>query len=174
MQRAMLGSLGGHVVLFSLLLVGPLSSPTEIPIPPVMTVRLMAAIPAPPEARPAPAPVARPKPKLKILPKHAPAATAKPRKKPPPEVVKRKPRPKEQSYEDAMASLREGDEFESLLQAPKAAAPSAAVASSATSEGTSSPSRCAERFVSIGKCPMTFAASEARCSRSTWGRRDSC
>jgi outer membrane biosynthesis protein TonB len=136
MQRAMLGSLGGHVVLFSLLLVGPLSSPTEIPIPPVMTVRLMAAIPAPPEARPAPAPVARPKPKLKILPKHAPAATAKPRKKPPPEVVKRKPRPKEQSYEDAMASLREGDEFESLLQAPKAAAPSAAVASSATSEGT--------------------------------------
>jgi outer membrane biosynthesis protein TonB len=138
MQRAILASLGGHVVLVGILLVGPGSSPMPVSMPPAITVRLMAALPAPPQAaKPAPAPVARPKPKLKILPKQAPPATARPRKKAEPEVVRRKPRPKEMAPEDAMAFLRQtaGEDAEPLLKAPATAAP-AVTSSMATSEGT--------------------------------------
>jgi colicin import membrane protein len=141
MQRAILASLGGHVVLFGMLLFGPGSSPTPVTMPPAITVRLMAALPSPPQAaKPAPAPVARPKPKVKILPKQAPSATAKPRKKPKPEVVKRKPRAKEMAPEDAMAFLRQtaGEDSEPLLKAPPTAtaAPAAVTSSMATSQGT--------------------------------------
>jgi len=151
MQRAMLGSLGGHVLLVVLLLLGPLSSPAPIPIAPAMTVKLMAAMPAPPPAAkpaPAPVPVAPPKPqaKVKVLPKEAPPVTAKPREKPKPkpeakpEVVYRKPRPTEMAPEDAMAFLRQtaGEDAEPLLQAPTetAAVASSVTSSTASSEGT--------------------------------------
>jgi colicin import membrane protein len=86
----------------------------------VLTVDLVASVPMPaapkpatriepqPEtksaAKPAPAPPP-PAPKLKILPKTAPPATAR-SARPEPEPVRRRPRPEEMSYDDALAQLR--------------------------------------------------------------------
>lgn len=146
MQRAMIGSLVGHALLVVFLLLAPTPSPPPLMAPPALSVKLMAALPAPTQASkpapaPAPVPVARPKPKVKILPKKAPAVTAKARKKPQPEpeVVRRKPRPKEMAPADAMEFLRQtaGEDSEPLLKAPEVAASASSVtSSSATSEGT--------------------------------------
>jgi protein TonB len=91
----------------------------DLPVlPPVISVDLLAALPAPqapPAPPPAPAkptpkavvkpPPVAPKPKKIVLPKKAPAAKRPPKKvdRPPP----KRPKPKELDYTDAMDKLRE-------------------------------------------------------------------
>ena len=111
-RHALIGSGIGHVLLIAMLAFAP--EPDPIAFPQAITVDLVAALPTAPAAAPAPpkpdpAPVPPPpppKPQVKILPKDAPTPVAKPKPKPKPEV-KRRERPKELSYEDALASLRE-------------------------------------------------------------------
>ena len=122
-QRAIIVSAVFHLMIVAALAFTP--DPPPIKMPSAITVDLVAALPAPPSAsRPKPAapvqkaPAPPPKAKVKILPKRAPdpappAPVAKPKPKPRPEpkpkpapVVRRKPRPEEMSYEDALAQLR--------------------------------------------------------------------
>jgi len=110
LRQAMLLSLAAHLVLVALLSLTPTAEP--IFMPPSISIDLLAALPSPaseaPKPVPVPVPVAKPKPKpkVKILPKQAPSATAKPRARPKPEPIKRRERPKEMSYDDALAKLR--------------------------------------------------------------------
>ncbi len=123
-QRAIILSAVFHLVIVVALAFTP--DPPPIKMPAAITVDLVAALPAPPRvsqpkpAAPAPkAPAAPPKAKVKILPKRAPdpappAPVAKPKPKPSPKsppqpapVLRRKPRPQEMSYEDALAQLRD-------------------------------------------------------------------
>jgi TonB family protein len=111
-QRTLLLSAVAHLFLFSLLYsasVGPPLIPQD-----VLTVDLIAAVPMPPAPKAAPAPAPKPAPappppvpKVKILPKTAPSAAARPAKPKPEPVVRRKPRPEELSYDDALAKLRD-------------------------------------------------------------------
>ena len=121
-------------------------------LPPVISVDLLAALPAP-QAPPAPAPApakptpkappkavvkpppVAPKPKKIVLPKKAPAAKRPPKKvdRPPP----KRPKPKELDYTDAMDKLREelGEpepttDKELLASAEPAAQPAAQAAAS--------------------------------------------
>ncbi len=117
-----------HVVLVAALSFAP--KPEAMLLSQAMTVDLVAAVPAPPSSAPkavpakpaapkptpAPPPPPPPKPAVKILPKEAPTpiVQAKPKPEPKP-VAKPKPepfvarpeRPKELSYEDTMAKLRD-------------------------------------------------------------------
>ena len=113
-RQFFLQALGASTLLHLMILGGFAFAPSPPPvlIPAAITVDLVAALPAPP-APPAKAmaPPAPPKPKVKILPKEAPTppAVAKPKPKPKPKpepVVARRERPKELSYEDALAKLR--------------------------------------------------------------------
>lgn len=116
-RQALAISLAGHLAAVAALSLAPSAEP--LLLAPAITVDLVAAIPSPsaaePAAKPAPEPAPKPvavpppAPKVKILPKEAPAATAKPRvePKPKPEPVIRRPRPREMSYEEAMAQLRQ-------------------------------------------------------------------
>ena len=118
------------------------SAPVPLRSPPSLTVDLIASLPLasppPPAASPtptptpAPAPAVRPKPKVKILPKRAPAALAKPKAKPKPApapVLRRRTRPKELAYDDALAQLR--GEIGEAAPAPRAEAPAKAAAPAA-------------------------------------------
>ncbi|MCH2184818.1 TonB C-terminal domain-containing protein, partial [Myxococcota bacterium] len=93
-------------------------------------------------------PASPPKPKVKILPKRAPdpsppVAKPKPQPKPSPQsppkpapVLRRKPRPEEMSYEDALAQLRD-DVGEAAPDAPKPApaSPQASAAANGVASG---------------------------------------
>jgi colicin import membrane protein len=115
-QRTLMLSVVAHLFFFSLFYNASFD-PSMMPYD-VLTVDLVASVPMPaapkpatpiepqPEtkgaAKPAPAPPAA---KVKILPKTAPAATAR-AARPEPETVRRRPRPEEMSYDDALAQLR--------------------------------------------------------------------
>ncbi|MDG2048737.1 MAG: TonB family protein [Myxococcota bacterium] len=146
-QRAVIVSALFHLVIVAALGFAP--DPPPLKMPSAITVDLVAAVPAPravatpkpaapvPRAQPAP-----PKTKVKILPKRAPdpvrpAPVVKPKPKPtaqsqpkPDPVIQRKERPKEMSYEDALAQLRddigEAAPAEPAPSTAKIAAPSAA------------------------------------------------
>jgi TonB family protein len=139
LRQMLLVSMAAHLFLVSGFYFAP--SPEPIRLPPSITVDLVASLPspaAPPEAKPAPDPAPKPpppppppKPKVKILPKQAPSATAKPKVKPKPDPPpKRRERPKELSYDDALARLRAdlGEEK------PKAPAPQVAKAEAPPAE----------------------------------------
>jgi TonB family protein len=122
----MLISLAAHLALVAALSLSP--EPEPFVMPASITVDLVASLPSaapppkaavapPPEPAAKPVPAAPPKPKVKILPKKAPSATAKPRVPPKPEPVVRRERPKELSYDDALAQLR-SEMGESTPQAP--------------------------------------------------------
>jgi len=138
MRSLLLLSAGGHILLVIALGLAP--PPAPLRMPPVLTVDLVAALPpAPAPEAPAPAPVPAPapapKPKVKILPKKAPPAVVKPKAKakpkPKPEpVLRRRERPKELKYEDALAKLRGEVDAAPLLAAPAPAAAEAPAASS--------------------------------------------
>ncbi len=150
LRHALLGSIVAHVACVALLGLAP--EPPPLLLPQAITVDLVAALPAPPappvskpepKALPAPAP---PKPKVKILPKEAPTPVAKPKPKPKPEakpepkpepVIRRRERPKELAYEDALAKLR-GDLGE---QAPAPPAPEPVARAEAPAAAASSGSR---------------------------------
>ena len=110
MRVWVLGSVAGHVLLLSLFAVSP--APAASPLPPVLSVDLVAALPSPPKPRPAPkkvlpAPAAKPKPPpppaaKRVLPKKAPKAIKKPSKPARP----RRERPRELDYEEALNRLR--------------------------------------------------------------------
>ena len=138
-QRAVILSAIFHLVIIAALAVTP--DPPPIKMPSAITVDLVAALPAPPSisrskpAAPSPkAPAPPPKAKVKLLPKRAPdpappAPVAKPKPKPSPKsppkpapVLRRKPRPEEMSYEDALAQLRD-DVGEAAPDAPTPAKP---------------------------------------------------
>ncbi|MGH0038023.1 MAG: TonB C-terminal domain-containing protein [Myxococcota bacterium] len=117
-RRRLAASLAGHGVLLALVAYAP--APKARPLPPVVTVDLVAAVrPRAPAARtkpmeaapePAPAPPPPPVQKKVVLPKEAPAAEARPKPRPEKKPVARpprRPRPKELDYEDALAKLRE-------------------------------------------------------------------
>ena len=131
MRSLLLLSAGGHILLVIALGLAP--PPAPLRMPPVLTVDLVAALPPAPAPVPAPAPA--PKPKVKILPKKAPPAVvqpkakAKPKPKPEP-VLRRRERPKELKYEDALAKLRGEVDAAPLLAAPAPAAAEAPAASS--------------------------------------------
>ena len=128
MRSLLLLSAAGHILL--VLALGLAPAPAPLRMPPVLTVDLVAALPsAPVPAPPAPAPAA--KPKVKILPKKAPPAVVKAKPKPKPEpVLRRRERPKELKYEDALAKLRGEVDAAPLLVAPSPAAAAAPEASS--------------------------------------------
>ena len=129
-----------HLCLLSLVIWWPSSRPTRV-VPQAITVSLLAAVPAPPaapkpavkaapkapvpKAKPVPAPKPKPRPKIKVLPKKAPTPVA--------QAVKRKPRPEELSYDDALAKLR-GDLGESAPVAPTPAPIKASTPVAATAE----------------------------------------
>ncbi len=109
LRQTVLLSVLCHLSLVPALVWAP--APPPLILPPAISVDLIAALPAPhkPPAAAPPPPVARPEPKVRILPKQAPAATRKPRVKPKPKpepLVRRRPRPEELSYDDALAKLR--------------------------------------------------------------------
>ncbi|MDE0885524.1 MAG: cell envelope integrity protein TolA [Myxococcota bacterium] len=141
MRRLLVFSALAHVALVLALVLGP--GPRPLRAPPALMVDLVAALPlaapapvapAPPRkapAEPAPAkPAPAPQPKVKILPKRAPAAEAKPRAKPRPKpepVLRRRARPKELAYADALAQLRgEVGEPAPVAPSPAKAAPAPA------------------------------------------------
>lgn len=146
-RQALFASGALHVLAVGALLIAP--EPEPLFLPQTITVDLVAAAPAPPapapppeaapeppKPAPAPAPVAPPKPKVKILPKKPPAPAAKPVPKAKPEPVVRRARPKEMSYDDALAKLRD-DLGEAAPVAPTQEAPKvAAVAPQAASQGS--------------------------------------
>ncbi len=114
-RRRLVASGLAHVAVAGLIAFAP--APSARPLPPVVTVDLVAAarpMPARPAAKPAPkpapVPAALPKPKPPpptqkkvVLPKKPPPATR------PKKVVapKPRPRPQELEYEDALAALRD-------------------------------------------------------------------
>jgi periplasmic protein TonB len=144
MRRLLVFSALAHVVLALVLVLGP--GPRPLRAPPALMVNLVAALPlaapAPAPAPAAPTPVRKasapakaapaPQPKVKILPKRAPSAQAKPRAKarpkPKPEpVLRRRARPKELAYADALAQLRgEVGEPAPVAPSPAETAPAAA------------------------------------------------
>lgn len=125
-RTALLVSGAAHVVLAIALSYAP--RPEAMLLSQAMTVDLVAAVPAPPStapkaapSKPAPPkpapPPPPPKPKVKLLPKDAPTPVvqAKPKPEPKPDpipkprpepVVARPEKPKELSYDDALAQLR--------------------------------------------------------------------
>jgi colicin import membrane protein len=111
-HRRLVASVVGHIVVF-VLLVGLPSFRTPSPLPAVVSVDLVAAVPratpaapkpAPQAPKPPPKPAAVPPPppeqKTKVLPREAPKARAKP-------VPKKSPKPPPLDYEDALSSLRD-------------------------------------------------------------------
>jgi protein TonB len=140
MRSALVASGVGHLLLVASLWIAP--SPEPFVLPQAITVDLVASLPAapaPPAAKPEPVPVPPkpappppPKPKVKLLPKEAPTPVARPEPKPEPEI-RRRERPKELSYEDALAKLRSEVPDTEPLVAPepvaRAEAPSAASSS---------------------------------------------
>ncbi len=155
-RRLVVFSALAHVALALALILAP--GPNPLRAPPALTVDLVASLPlaAPPAPAPkakaparkvkAPAPKAlapAPQPKVKILPKQAPAAVTKPRPKARPEpkpepVLRRRARPKELSYADALAQLRgEAGELAPPTPSPATPAPSkiAPVEATAPSRG---------------------------------------
>ena len=138
----------GHLLLILGLMLTP--GPPRFRIPPALTVDLVAAVPSSPPARlsppsparkPEPAIAPPPQPKVKILPKQAPPAVAKPKAKAEAKAeprLQRRPRPKELAYEDALAQLR-GETADSapaiVPQAPTAAPPASAPTATRSSQG---------------------------------------
>lgn len=105
------GSLLGHGLVVLVLSFWPTSAPPALPV--MMTVDLIAAVPTPAarlaELRPRPAPKPVPVQKKVVLPKRAPALTAKPRPLARPARVerpRRQPAEPELEYEDALELLR--------------------------------------------------------------------
>lgn len=118
LRQTLLLSLVFHLVLLSSLYLTP--PPRHYVPPPALQVELLAALPAPPpkqvepQAKPAPVvPAPPPKPQVKLLPKKAPPAlpkqTPKPKSKPErtPDEMRRRPKPQELKYDDALAKLRQ-------------------------------------------------------------------
>ncbi len=137
MRSLLLLSAAGHILL--VLALGLTPAPAPLRMPPVLTVDLVAALPSAPVPTPAaPAPAPAPKPKVKILPKKAPPAVVKPKAKPKPKpepVLRRRERPKELKYEDALAKLRGEVDAAPLLAAPSPAAAAPAAPSGGPSRG---------------------------------------
>lgn len=125
-RRRLGASLAGHALVIALVAYAP--APKARPLPPVVTIDLIAAprpraagarpkAAAPKAPEPAPEPEAMPAPppppaqKKVVLPREAPEAVAKPQPKPKErkEIVRppRRQKPKELDYEDALAKLRE-------------------------------------------------------------------
>jgi len=152
-QRTMMLSVGAHLCFFAFFFsYSNFAAPSILPTD-VLTVDLVASVPMPAAPKPAPAPAPKveaaprptappkpapppPVPKLKILPKTAPAATARPAR-PAPEPIRRRPRPAEMSYDDALAQLRNQLGESAPVEAPPvvASAEPEAVASERTTEG---------------------------------------
>jgi TonB family protein len=145
-----------HLLCVALLFVAP--EPEPFAMPQAITVDLVAAVPAPakPAAPAKPKPVVAvppapppppPKPKVKLLPKEAPTPTPQPKAEPKPKPeptprpepkpeVRRPERPKELSYDDALAQLRsEVGEESPVVPAPE---PVAKAETSAPAGATSS------------------------------------
>jgi len=113
-RRRLIGSLIGHAVFLVLLFGLPSWSPA--PLPAVVSIDLLAAMPSPapsaPRAAPKVTPPATPPPaapavvppapvqKKKVLPREAPKPRAKP-------VLKRSPKPPQLDYDDVLASMRD-------------------------------------------------------------------
>ncbi len=145
MRRLLIFSALGHLLLILGLMLTP--GPPRFRIPPALTVDLVAAFPSSPPAPPSPPSPARkpepviappPKPRVKILPKQAPPAVAKPKPKPEPKPeprIQRRPRPKELAYEDALAQLRAetADSAPAIVPPVPAAAPPASARAAARS-----------------------------------------